>query len=79
MIISFEIILFVIFCSGLYQLGLYYCELTLIEEQHLLKYANSKMPVTQMNLILYKMETGENRVGSRQERGREKERSRLRE
>ena len=32
------------------------------------------MPVVQINIILYQTETGKNRVGNRQERGRERKR-----
>ncbi len=32
------------------------------------------MPVAQINIILYQTETSKNRVGNRQERGRERER-----
>jgi len=32
------------------------------------------MPLVQINIILYQKETGKNRVGNSQERGRERER-----
>ena len=60
-------------------LPVYYCEQTLSEEQRMLKSVNSMMPVVQIISFLYKMEAGKNGVGNKRERGRENERSRLRE
>jgi len=45
----------------------------------LLNSVYSMMPVVQIIFFLYKMEAGKNGVGNKRERGRENERSRLRE
>jgi hypothetical protein len=57
-------------CGAIYN----YSEQTLGEEQCLLKCIYSMMPVVQTNLFLNRIETGENRVESKRERGRERKR-----
>jgi hypothetical protein len=59
---------------GRNQLRAKYCELTLSEEQHLLKCVYSMILIIQINFLLYTMETGKNGVDSKRERGRERER-----
>ncbi len=51
-----------------------YCEQTLGEEQHLFKCIYSMMPMIQINILLYQMETDKNRMGEKRERGRERKR-----
>jgi hypothetical protein len=51
-----------------------YCEQTLSEEQRLFKCIYSMMQIIQINFILYKMEAGKNKVGSKQKREGETDR-----
>ena len=53
---------------------LVYCEQTLSEEQSLFKCIYSMMLIIQISILLYKMDNGRNRVGSKQERGKERKR-----
>jgi hypothetical protein len=58
----------------LFLVNLIYCEQTLSEEQSLFKCVYSMMLIIQISILLYKMEDGRNRVGSKQKRGRERKR-----
>jgi len=51
-----------------------YCQLTLNEEQHMLKWVYSMMPLIQISFLLYKTEAGKSRKRSgRREKNRERE------
>jgi hypothetical protein len=55
-------------------LAYYYCEQTLSEDQPSFKSVFSMMPLVQIDFLLYQIEAGKNRVGSKQKREKERQR-----
>ncbi len=55
-------------------LAYYYCEQTLSEEQRSFKSVYSLMLLIQVNFLLYQIEAGKNRVGSKWKREKERQR-----